>query len=169
MTSIHEQIAAARPLEDVIQLLAHEDRSWLEPFLRLSAHAGERAGYELRARLRPAVINPAPGPRAATIRIDPATVVVENGSIEMPFLWESRGYRCVSPHIEGRIIITRQDGGAVVAIDATYEPPAPVTGDLDDTLVAHHASQVAIHDLLRNLQTAIDADSSDSSTLSSAF
>jgi hypothetical protein len=169
MNTIHEQVATHRTMEDVIQLLAVEDHTWLEPFLRLSAHAGEQAGHELRARLRPMPARISAAPRSVEIRIEAATVVVENGSIEMPFIWDSKGYVCISPRIEGRVIVTRHDEGALVAIDAAYQPPAPVTGDLDDALVAHHAAQVAIHDLLRKLQTALDAETTDSSTLPSGF
>jgi hypothetical protein len=45
----------------------------------------------------------------------------------------------------------------------TYRLPPPVTGNLDDTLVAQHAAQTAIRDLLEKLCIAMESESSKNS------
>jgi hypothetical protein len=48
-------------------------------------------------------------------------------------------------------------------LGGTYQPALPITGNLDDSLVAQHAAQTAIRDLLEKLCIAMESESSKNS------
>jgi hypothetical protein len=159
---IEESVVIGRSVDEVYQLLTHEQTEWMQPFLRIAAHKGEEAGFDLRARLRPHPTERAEEPRSTSVRLGSPSVLVDGRSIEVPFSWEARGYRCVFQAFEGHLVITpAPDDQAKLSIMGSYLAPRPVTGDLDDTLVDHHASQTAIKDLLLNLQIAMETVSSE--------
>ena len=162
MSRVDERVRISRPVDEVFRLLSHEETEWLLPFLRLAAHKGEKAGEELRARLQsqPAA-SAADGPRAIRVELGRPSVLVEGAAIEIPVHLDASGYRSVFTTFDGRLLLSRSgDDGTSLSFAGEYQPPPPVTGKLDDTLVAQHAAQTAIRDLLDKLCIAMESESS---------
>ncbi|MGZ6557109.1 MAG: hypothetical protein ACXVEY_09730 [Actinomycetota bacterium] len=160
LTKVEERVAIARPADEVYQLLTHEEPEWLLPFLRIAAHNGEQAGFELRARLRAQAKLRSEGPKTMVISLGNASVDVDAGVVEIPFHWEAAGYKSIFPLLDGRLLVKAIGEHTELVLQGEYRTPPPVSGDLDDTLVAHHAAQVAVRDLLSNLRTAMEDESS---------
>ena len=47
-----------------------------------------------------------------------------------------------------------------LSILGAYREPEPLTGGIDDSLVAQHAAQTMVRDLLDNLRVAMESESS---------
>jgi hypothetical protein len=164
VSTIDERVTIARPVDEVYRLLTHEETEWLQPFLRLAAHKGEEAGAELRARLQSQPVAVAEASRTIEVTIGRPSVLVEGAAIEIPVHLESRGYRCIFTAFDGRMLLSRADEERTsLSLTGTYQPPLPLTGNLDDTLVAQHAAQTAIRDLLDKLCIAMESESSKNS------
>lgn len=164
MSTVEERVTIARPVDEVYRLLAHEETEWLQPFLRLAAYKGEKAGAELRARLQSQPVAVVEASRRIEVTLGRPSVLVEGAAIEIPLHLESRGYRCIFPALDGRMLLSRADEQKTnLSLAGTYQPPLPVTGNLDDTLVAQHAAQTAIRDLLDKLCIAMESESSKNS------
>lgn len=161
VTRIEERVAISRPADEIYQLLTHDEPEWLLPFLRIAAHNGEQAGFDLRARLRGQPRLRSEAEKRIVVSLGNATVNVDGGTVEIPFRWESGGYKSVFPVLDGTLVIrTVDEERTEVILEGAYQTPAPVSGDLDDTLVAHHAAQTAVKDLLSNLRSAMEEESS---------
>lgn len=161
MSRVDERVKIARPVDEVYRLLSHEETEWLLPFLRLAAHKGEKAGEELRARLQFGPAAASDGPRTITVELGRPSVLVEGAAIEIPVHLDSSGYRCVFPSFDGRMLLSRSgDDGTSLSVAGEYQPPPPVTGNLDDSLVAQHAAQTTVRDLLDKLCIAMESESS---------
>jgi uncharacterized membrane protein len=165
VSTVDERVTIARPVDEVYRLLTHEETEWLQPFLRLAAHKGEQAGTELRARLQSQqVVVVSEGPRTIEVTIGRPSVLIEGAAIEIPLHLESSGYRSMFTALHGRMLLSRADEEKTsLSLAGTYQPPPPVTGNLDDTLVAQHAAQTAIRDLLEKLCIAMESESSKNS------
>jgi uncharacterized membrane protein len=162
--TVDEHVTIARPVDEVFRLLTHEETEWLQPFLRLAAHKGEKAGAELRARLQSQQEAVAEGPRTIDVTIGRPSVLVEGAAIEIPLHLGSSGYRSMFTALAGRMLLSRADEQKTsLTLAGTYQPPVPVTGNLDDTLVVQHAAQTAIRDLLDKLRIAMESESSKNS------
>jgi hypothetical protein len=164
VSTVDERVTIARPVDEVYRLLTHEETEWLQPFLRLAAHKGERAGDELRARLESQAVAVAEASRTIEVTIGRPSVLVEGAAIEIPLHLESTGYRCMFTALDGRLLLSRADEERTnLSLSGTYQPARPVTGNLDDSLVAQHAAQTAIRDLLEKLCIAMESESSKNS------
>jgi hypothetical protein len=164
VSTVDERVTIARPVDEVYRLLTHEETEWLQPFLRLAAHKGEKAGAELRARLQSKQVAIADGARTIDVTIGRPSVLVEGAAIEVPLHLETSGYRCMFTSWDGRMLLSRADeDGTSLSLAGSYRLPPPVTGNLDDTLVAQHAAQTAIRDLLEKLCIAMESESSKNS------
>jgi hypothetical protein len=164
VSTVDERVTIARPVDEVYRLLTHEETEWLQPFLRLAAHKGEQAGAELRARLQSKEVAIADGPRTIDVTIGRPSVLVEGAAIEVPLHMETSGYTCMFTAWDGRMLLSRaEEHGTSLSLAGTYRLPPPVTGNLDDTLVAQHAAQTAIRDLLEKLCIAMESESSNNS------
>ena len=162
MSTVEERITIDRPVDDVYRLLSHEETDWLQTFLRLAAHKGEKAGADLRARLKPGLrVTHADGPRTIEVTLGRPTVLVEGNAIEIPIRLQTNGYRCVFPELEGRLLLSRSNGeNSSLSLLGAYREPEPVTGGIDDSLVSQHAAQTTVRDLLANLCVAMESESS---------
>jgi hypothetical protein len=162
LSTVEERIDIDRPVDEVYRLLSHEETEWLLPFLRLAAHKGENAGHGLRARLKPDVVAAAgEGPRTIAVTMGRPTVLVEGNAIEIPIKLETKGYRCVFPEFEGRLLVSKARGEKTsLSVLGAYREPEPVTGGIDDSLVSQHAAQTTIRDLLDKLSVAMESESS---------
>ena len=161
MSRVDERVRIARPVDEVYRLLSHEETEWLLPFLRLAAHKGEKAGAELRARLQSDIRTTTDSPRTISVTLGRPSVLVEGAAIEIPVHLDSSGYRSVFPAFDGRMLLSRSgEEGTSLSFAGEYKPPPPVTGNLDDTLVAQHAAQTAVRDLLDKLCIAMESESS---------
>ena len=161
MSRIDERVVIARPVDEVYRLLSHDETEWLQPFLRLAAHKGEKAGADLRARLQSRSNTVGEGPRTIAVTLGRPSVLVEGAAIEIPMHLVSSGYRCIFATFDGRMLLSRSDDERTkLSLEGTYQPPPQVTGNLDDSLVAQHAAQTAIRDLLDKLCIAMESESS---------
>jgi hypothetical protein len=161
LSALEERIVIDRPVDDVHRVLSHEESDWLEPFLRLAAHKGERAGMDLRARLKHGAATTPDMPRTVRVALGSPTVHVEGNAIEIPISIRTRGYRCVFPTLDGRLLIARAEGEKTsLSLRGVYGAPVPVTGGIDDSLVAQLAAQTTLRDLLQNLCLAMESDTS---------
>jgi hypothetical protein len=161
VSTVEEGVTIARPVDEVYRLLSHEETEWLLPFLRLAAHKGEKAGAELRARLQSQAVQAAQGPRTIDVTLGRPSVLVEGAAIEIPVHLDSSGYKNIFTAFDGRILLSRSnDERTNLSLAGSYQPPQLVTGNLDDTLVAQHAAQTAIRDLLDKLCIAMESESS---------
>jgi hypothetical protein len=160
LSTIDERITIDRPVDEVYRLLSHEETEWLQPFIRLAAHRGEAAGNELRGRLKPGLSVPPQSPRTVAVDLGRATVLVEGNAIEIPIRIQTNGYRCVFGSLDGRVLLSKSGNEKTsLSILAQYHEPQPVTGGIDDSLVAQHAAQTTIHHLLGNLCVAMESES----------
>ena len=161
MSTVEERVTIDRPVDEVYQLLSHEETEWLQPFLRLAAHRGEQAGADLRARLKPGTASRAEGPRTITATLGRPTVLVEGNAIEIGIHVDTNGYRCVFPSLEARMLLSKSDEDKTsLSLLGAYGEPEPMTGGIDDSLVAQHAAQTTVRDLLDNLRVAMESESS---------
>ena len=161
MSTVEERITIDRPVDEVYQLLSHDETEWLQPFLRLAAHRGEQAGADLRARLKPGLFARAEGPRTVDVTLGRPTVLVEGNAIEIGIHIETNGYRCVFTTLEARLLISKaQEDKTSLSLLGVYEEPQPLTGGIDDALVAQHAAQTTVRVLLENLRVAMESESS---------
>lgn len=161
MSSVEERVTIARPVDEVYRLLSHDESEWLQPFLRLAAHRGEQAGADLRARLKPGTATHADGPRTITVTLGRPTVLVEGNAIEIPIQIETNGYRCVFTQLEARLLLSKShDDKTSLSLLGAYHEPEPLTGGIDDSLVAQHAAQTTVRHLLENLRVAMESESS---------
>jgi len=158
---IEERVTIARPMDEVYQLLSHDDAEWLQPFIRIAAHKGEKAGGDLRARLRSQAEQPSDQPRVVTITVGAPSVLVEGAAIEVPVHLELTGYSNVFSLFHGRLLVSEgEPSHTTLTLNGTFQPPPSMTGALDDTLVAQHAAQTAVRDLIDNLRIAMEDESS---------
>ena len=161
MPTLEERVTIARPMDEVYQLLSHDETEWLQPFIRIAAHKGEKAGEDLRARLQGFTGDQSEQPRIVTVEVGAPAVLVEGAAIEVPIHLELGGYRCVFGSFHGRLLLSEADSqGTMLSLGGTFEPPAGMSGGLDDTLVAQHASQTAVRGLIDNLRIAMESESS---------
>ena len=161
MSSVEERVTIDRPVDEVYRLLSHEETEWLQPFLRLAAHRGEQAGSELRARLKPGSSVRADGPRTVDVTLGRPTVLVEGNAIEIPARIETDGYRNVFISLDARLLLSKSpDDKTSLSLLGAYQEPEPMTGGIDDSLVAQHAAQTTVRDLLDNLRVAMESESS---------
>jgi hypothetical protein len=161
VSTVDEQVIIDRPVDEVYRLLSHEETDWLQPFLRLAAHKGERAGSDLRARLKPGLVAAPDGPRTIGVALGRPTVLVEDNAIEIPIRLATNGYRCVFPEFEGRALVSKSgDNKTSLSVLGAYREPTPITGGIDDSLVAQLAAQTTVRDLLENLCVAMETESS---------
>jgi len=161
VSTVEERITIDRPVDEVYQLLSHDETEWLQPFLRLAAHRGEQAGADLRARLKPGLSARAEGPRTVDVTLGRPTVLVEGNAIEIGIHIETNGYRCVFTTLEARMLISKaEEDKTSLSLLGAYREPEPVTGGIDDSLVAQHAAQTTVRVLLDNLRVAMESESS---------
>ena len=161
LSTVEERVTIDRPVDEVYRLLSHDETEWLQPFLRLAAHRGELAGADLRARLKPGMSARAEGPRTIAVTVGRPTVLVEGNAIEIGINIETNGYRCVFPSLEARLLISKaEDDKASLTLLGAYAEPDPLTGGIDDSLVAQHAAQTTVRVLLDNLRVAMESESS---------
>jgi hypothetical protein len=161
LSTVDERVTIDRPVDQVYQLLSHDETEWLQPFLRLAAHRGEQAGADLRARLKPGLSARADGPRTIGVTLGRPTVLVEGNAIEIGIHIETQGYRCVFPKLEARLLISKSgENKTSLSLVGGYGEPEPFTGGIDDSLVAQHAAQTTVRDLLDNLRVAMESESS---------
>ena len=169
MSTVEERVTIDRPVDEVYRLLSHEETEWLQPFLRLAAHRGEQAGSELRARLKPGTSARADGPRTVDVTLGRPTVLVEGNAIEIPVRIDTNGYRCVFSTLEARLLLSKSpDEKTSLSLLGAYHEPDPVTGGIDDSLVAQHAAQTTVRDLLDNLRVAMESESSPNTAVGNA-
>ena len=161
MSTVEERVTIDRPVDEVYRLLSHEETEWLQPFLRLAAHRGEQAGADLRARLKPGMVSRSDGPRTVIVTLGRPTVLVEGNAIEIGVHIDTNGYRCVFPALEARMLLSKSaDDKTSLSLLGAYREPEPLTGGIDDSLVAQHAAQTTVRDLLDNLRVAMETESS---------
>ncbi|HLW16362.1 MAG TPA: hypothetical protein VKV69_03260 [Actinomycetota bacterium] len=161
MSTVEERVTIDRPVDQVYQLLSHDETEWLEPFLRLAAHRGEQSGADLRARLKPGLSARIDGPRTVDVTLGRPTVLVEGNAIEIGIHIETNGYRCVFTALEARLLISKSEGDKTsLSLLGAYREPEPLTGGIDDALVAQHAAQTTVRVLLDNLRVAMESESS---------
>jgi hypothetical protein len=161
LSTVEEQVTIDRPVDEVYRLLSHEESEWLQPFLRLAAHAGEQAGADLRGRLKPGFSARAEGARTITVTLGRPTVLVEGHAIEIGICIETNGYRCVFTALDARLLLSKShDHKTSLSLLGAYGGPEPTTGGIDDSLVAQHAAQTTVRFLLDNLRVAMESESS---------
>lgn len=161
LSTVEERVTIDRPVDEVFRLLSHEETEWLLPFIRLAAHKGEQAGTDLRARLKPGPVVRAESHRTVTVTLGRPTVLVEGSAIEIGIRIETNGYRCVFSALEGRILLSRSgESKTSLSVLGAYRDPQPITGGIDDSLVAQHAAQTTVRDLLDTLCVAMESESS---------
>ena len=166
MSTVEERVTIDRPVDEVYRLLSHEETEWLQPFLRLSAHRGELAGSALRVRLKPGLSVRTDGPRTVSVTLGRPTVLVEGKAIEIGIQIETNGYRCVFPSLDARLLVSKSDDDKTsLSLLGAYREPEPLTGGIDDSLVAQHAAQTTVRDLLDNLRVAMESESSPNTTV----
>src|SRR5260370_14073835 len=95
VSTVEEYVTIARPVDEVYRLVSHDETEWLQPFLRLAAHRGEKAGADLRARLQSRSNAVGEGPGTIAVTLGRPSVLVEGAAIEIPMHLESSGYRCI--------------------------------------------------------------------------
>ena len=160
MPTLEERVTIARPMDEVYQMLSHDDAEWLQPFVRIAAHKGEKAGGDLRARLQAHVEEQVDQPRVVTITVGEPSMLVEGAAIEVPIHLELTGYSNVFSAFHGRLLVSEAEPNrTMVTLGGTFQPPTSMTGALDDTLVAQHAAQTAMRDLIDNLRIAMEDES----------
>jgi hypothetical protein len=161
VSTVEERVTINRPVDEVYRLLSHDETEWLHPVLRLAAHRGELAGTDLRARLKPGTVARADGPRVVTVSLARPTVLVEGNAIEIGIHVETNGYRCVFESLDGRLLLSRSDQEQTsLSLLGAFREPAPLTGGIDDSLVAQHAAQTTIRTLLEHLAIAMESETS---------
>ena len=161
MSSVEERVTIDRPVDEVYRLLSHDETEWLQPFLRLAAHRGEQAGADLRARLKPGFPSRAENPRTVDVTLGRPTVLVEGNAIEIGIHIETIGYRCVFASLDARVLLSKsEDDKTSLSLLGAYLEPEPLTGGIDDSLVAQHAAQTTVRTLLDNLRVAMETESS---------
>ena len=161
MSTVEERVTIDRAVDEVYRLLSHEETEWLQPFLRLAAHRGEQAGADLRARLKPGSSARVEGPRTVDVALGRPTVLVDGNAIEIGIRIETNGYRCVFTSLEARMLLAKSaEDKTSLSLLGAYREPEPLTGGIDDSLVAQHAAQTTVRDLLENLRVAMESESS---------
>jgi hypothetical protein len=149
---IDESIEIACPVEELFSLFTLERIDWIWPFLRLAAHEGDLVAGRARRQLpeKPA------GGRTVSFDRDGQSFLIESGAIEIPFRWRNQGYQWVFSTLEGRLLLKAVD-------DDHSELRIQGTSDgIEETVDAapDGADRHAVRNLLLNLRTAVEADSS---------
>jgi hypothetical protein len=161
LSTVEERVTIDRAVDEVYQLLSHEETEWLQPFLRLAAHRGEQAGADLRARLKPRFSSRVEGPRTVDVVLGRPTVLVDGNAIEIGVRIETNGYRCVFTSLDARMLLAKSgEDKTSLSLLGAYREPEPLTGGIDDSLVAQHAAQTTVRDLLDKLRVAMESESS---------
>jgi hypothetical protein len=153
MRWIDEGIEIACPVEDLFSLFTLERIDWLWPFLRLAAHEGDLAAGRART------LTDAKGSRSRVVSFEREgqSLLVESGAIEIPIRWRNQGYDQVFSTLDGRILLSAVgDDRAELRIQGTCDA-ADQNRDENSRIGADRS---AVRNLLSNLRTAVEADSS---------
>jgi len=149
---IDEGIEIACPVEELFSLFTLERIDWIWPFLRLAAHEGDLVAGRAR-RQHPE--KPAGG-RTVSFDRDGQSLLIESGAIEIPIRWRNHGYQWVFTTLEGRLLLKAIDEDhAELRIQGTCDSFDETTDATPDG-----SDRSAVRNLLLNLRTAVEADSS---------
>jgi hypothetical protein len=143
------------PLEEVADLLTHQPSDWLEPFLRIAAHMGDKEGAALASTLG-REMGQTGGERNARIVVRGRRVPAGVTSSTISFRWYTDGYHTVFPMLEGRFVLERlPDAQTAVMIEGRLTPPDTLT-DPAGRIIARRAAMATSARLLTSLRAALE-------------
>ena len=153
MRWIDEALEIACPVEELYSLFTLERIDWIWPFLRLAAHEGDLVAGRARRQIPEKPL----GGRTVSFDREGHSLLIESGAIEIPVRWRNQGYQWVFESLEGRLLLSAVDTDTSElriqgTCDGTDDPTNDATPD--------GADRVAVRNLLLNLRTAGEADTS---------
>lgn len=126
----------------------------------LTAHVAEmegmgavayRQGEELRARVGPG------GLLAKEVVIALGPPAMSRRGLVLPVRWRATGAEFLFPSLEGELTVQPHDGGTVLRLRATYEPPLGTLGNLMNRALLARVARATVADWLDRMAEWLDA------------
>lgn len=118
-----------------------------------------RQGEELRSRVGPG------GLLAKEVVIALGPPVMSRRGLVMPVRWRATGAEALFPSLEGELRVDRADGGTVLELRATYQPPLGSLGSLMDRALLARVARATVADWVERigewLENAASAERED--------
>jgi hypothetical protein len=150
MTVSQTTIRIDRPFEELAELLSARPSDWIEPFLRIAAHAGEAAAGRS--------VSEAAAPGSKHLAVDLLAAVPGENADELvvPVRWRTGGFRWVPPAYAGRIVVRRISSEMCeMELEGSYALP-DTARDRDDAAAASVASEATVLTFLRSFRDAVE-------------
>jgi hypothetical protein len=136
-------------------MLSLDAGSWLAPFLRIAAHAGEEAGLALWSTL--GVQPPEEQPSERQISVTLGRPLAAGDAVVMRLTCRAAGYVTLFRELAGSMEVARvSEDASELTIAARCKASGRLPSAAAGRRVAEHAAQRALESFLSHLRTAIE-------------
>ncbi len=152
MATIAERVTMSCVTVDVVDVLTNDPAQWIEPFFKIAAFEGMRAGNELRLSMgmEQALLED----HLVLIDFDEPEQIL-GGAIIVPFRWRAVGIPALFTTFSGKFVVWSTTAGeTTLAVEGVTD--GEPEGDEATSAVTQRAASAALRSLVRNLRTAIE-------------